>query len=72
MKNLSIKVISNSSRDEILLEKERYKIYLKAKAVHNEANKSLIKLLSSYFNVNKSNIRIIKGERSNNKIVRID
>jgi len=48
------------------------KIYLTAAPVNGRANKELIKLLSETLGVGKSRVNIIKGERSNEKIIQID
>jgi len=46
-------------------------VRVNAKPVNGEANKALIKTLSGHFDVAKSFIRIVKGEKSRNKIVEI-
>jgi hypothetical protein len=48
------------------------KVKLTAAPVDGEANKELIKLLSKEWGVPKSNINIIKGLTSRNKIVGIE
>lgn len=50
---------------------ELYKIYVTAAPEQGKANKKMIELLAEYFKVAKSQIRIIKGEISKNKIVEI-
>jgi uncharacterized protein (TIGR00251 family) len=71
MKIIKIRVIPNSKKDNILVENDKFKIHLKAKAIDNEANKSLIRFLAEYFDTKKSNIEIIKGNKSREKVVRI-
>ena len=68
---LSIKVIPNSKQEKIIKENERLRVYVKAQAIEGKANKSLIELLSKYFNTKKNNITIISGLKSRNKIIEI-
>lgn len=66
-KELTIKVIPNASKNEIIKEGSLYKAKLTLSPEAGKANKMLIKLLSEYFNVSKSSIKIISGERSREK-----
>lgn len=50
---------------------ESYKVYVTAPPEDGKANKKLIELLAEHFGVAKSQVRIIKGEISRNKIVEI-
>lgn len=52
-------------------ESEMYKVYVTVAPEQGKANKKMIELLSEYFRVPKSQIRIVKGEISRNKIVEI-
>lgn len=68
---INVRVIPNSKKDSILIDGEKLKIHLKAKAVNNEANKYLIEVLAKYYNKRKTEIRIVKGLKSKNKVVEI-
>lgn len=68
---LNVRVIANAKRDEILKDGETFKAYLNAPAVEGKANKTLVRVLADYFSVKKSQINIIKGEKSRNKIVEV-
>ena len=46
-------------------------VYLHARAHDGEANASLIKSLAKYYRVSKSQIAIIRGEKSHQKVVEI-
>jgi len=46
-----------------------FKISVKEKAEKNMANKKIIELLASYFNVSKSKIRIINGHHHPHKLL---
>lgn len=69
---INVKAKPSSKREEILkLDKNNFEIHVKEKAEKNKANLSLIKLLSNYFNVPSSNVRILKGLNSKNKIIEV-
>ncbi len=70
MKIIKIKVIPNAKKD-MISEGENIKIHTKAPAVNNKANTSAIELLANHFKIKKGNIKIIKGQRSRNKILEI-
>ncbi len=53
-------------------ENNSFKAYLTKTAHDGLANKQLIELLSGYLKVKKYQIRIIKGEKSRNKVIEID
>lgn len=48
-----------------------YIAYVKEPPIENKANKALIKLLSEYFDVSKSQIFILSGAKSKRKVVEI-
>ncbi|HNZ86574.1 MAG TPA: DUF167 domain-containing protein [bacterium] len=69
----SIKIIPKSSKNEIIEQHDDFlKIKIKAIPEHGKANEELIKFLSKSFKIPKSNIQIIKGNNSRNKIVEIN
>jgi hypothetical protein len=73
---LKIKIQPNSKKNEILekieINGEEYqKIKINAPAVDNKANKELIKFLAKEFNVAKSNMKIIRGEKNSLKVLKI-
>ena len=74
MIKLSIQVIPRSSQNEIVgtLPDGTIKVKLTAPPVDGEANKKLIELLSREYDVAKSRVRIVKGERGKKKVVEID
>jgi len=66
---LKIKVKPNSGKQEIIkIFPEEYKVFLKSPPENNKANIELIKLLSKYF---KTHVRIIRGNKSHEKIVEV-
>lgn len=69
MTKIMIKVITGAKKQEIRKESDYFKIYLKSKPEKEKANKELIDLLSCHFNIPKTNIKIIKGHHSKNKLI---
>jgi len=69
---LNIKVIPKAKRSYIQKEENGFKVYLTNPAQDGLANKQLIELLSEYLKIKKYQIKIIKGEKSRNKLVKID
>lgn len=47
-------------------------IYIREIAADGQANKAIIKLLSDYYNIPKSHIKIIRGKTSQNKVIEIE
>jgi hypothetical protein len=72
MMRIKVKVIANSSKDEISkISSDQFKVHLKEKAIKGKANAALIELLAEEFKCKKSQISIIKGLTSNIKIIEI-
>lgn len=68
---INIKIIPNAKQNKVIQEPDKLKIYVTAPAVDGKANKALIELIADYFHVAKSSVKIIKGEKSRNKILAI-
>lgn len=69
---ISVKVKPNSKKEEVKkLTDNDFILSVKEPAKEGKANQAVIRLLSEYFGVPKSNISIIKGESSKNKIIQI-
>lgn len=66
-----IKIIPNSSRNEIFFDGDILKVKVTAQPVENKANKALIEFLSKKLKIAKSNIQIIKGELNKEKTLLI-
>ncbi|MCF7834268.1 MAG: DUF167 domain-containing protein [Candidatus Pacebacteria bacterium] len=50
---------------------EEYLVSVKALPVKNKANEEIFKILSKYFKVPKSNIKILRGEKNKQKTIEI-
>ncbi len=68
---LEIKVIPGASKNMLKDEGEGIKVYLTAPPVDGKANEALVKFLAKHYDVSKSSVAIIKGEKSRHKIVEI-
>jgi len=64
---IQVKVKPNSKENKIIAG-EIMEVFLKSPAENNRANIELIKLLKKYYH---SEVRIIKGLKSKNKIIEI-
>ncbi len=70
---LTIKVTPKAKLNKIIqLDNHTYQIYTTAPPDKGKANQAVIKLLAKYFNLPKSNITIIKGQTSRQKIIQIN
>ena len=67
---VDIKVVPNSSKNEIIKDGERIRVKITAPPVDNKANKFIIEYFSKQLRIPKSNIKIIKGELSREKTVK--
>ena len=64
---VNIKIVPNSSKNDIVLEDEFVKIKITAQPIEGKANKALIEFLSKKFKIPKTSIEIVKGETSKEK-----
>lgn len=64
---IKIRIVPNSSKNDIIIEDEFVKVKVTAQPIENKANKALIEYLSKTFKVPKTSIEIIKGETSKDK-----
>lgn len=68
---VEIKVIPNAKNNSIYEENGIIKIYVKKPAVDNKANEEAIELLADYLKIKGSSLKIIKGQKSRNKLIEI-
>lgn len=66
-----LKIIPNSSKNDIIWENDGLKVKITAQPIENKANKALIELFSKKLKIAKSNIQIIKGELNKEKTLLI-
>ena len=68
----TVKVKAGSSREEVFEASENELIIAThARAHDGEANAKVIELLANYFGTAKSNVKILRGEKSKIKIIEI-
>ncbi len=63
----NIKIVPNSSKNDIILEEGFVKIKITAQPIEGKANKALIEFLSKKFKIPKTGIEIVKGETTKEK-----
>ncbi len=68
---IGVKMHTGSSKRDIIHKDGIFHIYTHFKPVQGKANLDALKIISDYFNIPKSNILIIKGEKSKNKVFQI-
>ena len=66
---IRLRIVPNSSKNEIILEDEFIKVKVTAQPIENKANQALIEFLSKQFKIPKTKIQILKGETSKEKTV---
>ncbi|MDD2866738.1 MAG: DUF167 domain-containing protein [Candidatus Omnitrophota bacterium] len=68
---LEVKVIPKSSRNKVVQEAGRLKVYVSVAPEKGKANKALVELIAEHFCVRKSDVRIRQGLHTHTKIVEI-
>jgi uncharacterized protein (TIGR00251 family) len=58
-------------KDYVKIQDDRIEIGIMAKPVKGEANLEIIKKVAKHFGISKSNVRIISGEKSRDKVVEV-
>jgi uncharacterized protein (TIGR00251 family) len=66
-----IKVKPNSSQEKIEKTENGYLIFVKEPPVENRANQAVIKVLAKYFKIPKSQISILSGLKSKQKVIEV-
>ena len=64
---VKVKIVPNSSKNDIIIEDEFIKVKVTAQPIENKANKALIEFLSKRFKIAKTSIEILKGDTSKEK-----
>lgn len=68
---IQVVVKVGSSKNNISKEGDIYTIRLRSKPVKNSANIELVNLLSKYFGISKTSIKILRGLKSKTKLIEI-
>ena len=70
---VKVKAFPGSKKREIIKKSEdSFEIKVKEKPKNNEANLAIFEVLEEYFNVKRSQIRLIKGAKERSKIFSIE
>lgn len=64
---VNLKIVPNSSKNDIVPEEEFIKVKITAQPIEGKANRALIEFLSKKFKLPKTSIEIIKGETTKEK-----
>ncbi len=68
-----VKVKPNTSQEKIAQkDKRHFEVWVKEPAIEHKANKVALKIISKYFNIPLSEIKIISGSKSKEKIIQIN
>ena len=66
---IKVKAFANSKQEKIVKKKEdSFDVFVKEKAEDGKANKRIIEVLATYFNVKSWKIRMVKGAKERSKI----
>ncbi len=69
---IEVRVKPNSKKEYVKkLGENRFEVGVNSPPIEGRANKRLIELLSDFFDVPKGNIRILRGEKSRDKVVEV-
>lgn len=69
---IRVKVIPNAKRSSVEKLKDYYKVRVDAPPIRGKANKRLTEILAKHFNVPRSKIRIVKGQKLRMKEVEVE
>lgn len=64
---IRIKIVPNSSKNDLIIEDEFIKVKVTAQPIENKANKALVEFLSKKFKIPKTSIQIVKGDTAKEK-----
>ena len=68
---IQVKVKPNSRTEEVSQESDSFIVKVKEPPKEGKANQAVIKLLAEHFNVPQSQVRILSGFRSKNKVIEV-
>lgn len=74
MFKITVRAKTHANQEKIEFDKENnlFQIWLRTLPIEGRANNRIIFLLSKYFKVPKSQVKIVSGLKSRDKIVEID
>lgn len=70
-KRKKVKVVPRAKTSRVQEKEEYIRVYVTAPAHRGRANKAIIDALAKHYRVKKRDVRILKGEKSREKLVEI-
>lgn len=64
---VNIRIVPNSSKNDIVLEDSFVKVKITAQPIEGKANKALMEFLSKKFKIPKTGIELVRGETNKEK-----
>jgi len=69
---IKVKVYPSAGKEEIFKKSEdSFEIWVKEKPIQGQANRAVISALVKHLNINREDIKLIKGGKTRNKIFEI-
>ena len=68
---VNVLVKPGAKQEKIIESDDALIVYLHARAHDGEANNALLKALANYYGVSKSQVEIVRGQKSHQKVVEI-
>lgn len=68
---IQVKVKPNSRSEEVTQEGDSFVVKVKEPTKEGKANQAVIRLLAEHFGVPQSQVRILSGFRSRNKVIEV-
>lgn len=69
---ISITAVPNAKKPEVIkINETSYRVKVDARAQDGRASERLVEILSGYFSITKSHVRIVKGAKGRRKIVEV-
>jgi len=69
---IQVRVKPNSKTEEVSEEGDSFIVKVKEPPKEGKANQAVIKLLAEYFGVPQSQVRILSGFRTKNKVIQVE
>ncbi|NPA76548.1 MAG: DUF167 domain-containing protein [Candidatus Diapherotrites archaeon] len=68
---INVRVVPNAKKPKITREGDSFKIWIDAPARDGKANKRLVEIIAAETGAKKSEIHIVQGEKSRNKVIEV-
>ena len=70
-RSINVRVIPRAKKNDVIEFAGGFKVYLTVPPAEGKANRALLEVLARHLNLKKSQLSIIKGEKSRNKVIRV-